>query len=52
MVSPISAPDIRERLSTLAFAPIGSRRADFAADINSEIVKWGKAVRDSGAKAD
>jgi tripartite-type tricarboxylate transporter receptor subunit TctC len=52
MVSIISDPDIRDRLKTLAFTPIGGSRVDFAAYIKSEIVKWGKAVRDSGATAD
>ena len=52
MVSIISRPDIRERLNVLAFTPIGSSRVQFAAYIKSEITKWGKAVRDSGARAD
>lgn len=52
MMSIISQPDTRERLNVLAFTPIGSSRAQFAAYIKSEIIKWGKAVRDSGARAD
>jgi len=52
MVKIINEPDVRERLATLAFTPVGDSRAQFAAFIKSEIAKWGKAVKDSGAKAD
>ena len=48
----LAEPDVKERLQTLAFAPVGDTRDQFAAYIKSEIAKWGKAVRDSGAKAD
>ena len=52
MVKIINEPDVKERLATLAFTPVGDSRAQFAAFIKSEIAKWGKAVKDSGAKAD
>jgi tripartite-type tricarboxylate transporter receptor subunit TctC len=52
MVKIINEPDVKERLATLAFTPVGDSRAQFAAFMKSEIAKWGKAVRDSGAKAD
>ncbi len=52
MVAIVNKPDVKERLATLAFTPAAGSRADFAAYIKSEIAKWGKAVRDSGAKAD
>ena len=52
MVKILNQPDVKERLSTLAFTPVGDSRAQFAAYIKSEIAKWGKAVRESGAKAD
>jgi tripartite-type tricarboxylate transporter receptor subunit TctC len=52
MVRILNQPDVRERLNSLAFTPIGDSRAQFAAYIKSEIAKWGKVVKDSGAKAD
>ena len=52
MVKIINQPDVQERLATLAFTPVGDSRAQFAAYMKSEIAKWGKAVKDSGAKAD
>lgn len=48
----LNKPDVKERLATLAFTPAGDTRAQFAAYIKSEIEKWGKAVKDSGARAD
>ena len=44
--------DVKERFDTLAFAPAGMSRAEFAAYIKTEIAKWSKVARDSGAKAD
>ena len=52
MVKILAEPDVKERLATLAFTPVGDTRAEFAAYIKSEIAKWGKAVKESGAKAD
>ena len=52
MVKILNQPDVKERLATLAFTPVGGTRAQFAAYIKAEIAKWGKAVRESGAKAD
>ena len=48
----LQAPDVKERLAALAFTPVGDTRKEFAAFIKSEIAMWGKAIRDSGAKAD
>jgi tripartite-type tricarboxylate transporter receptor subunit TctC len=52
MVRILNQPDVKERLNTLAFTPVGDTRAQFAAYIKSEIAKWGKAVKESGAKVD
>jgi tripartite-type tricarboxylate transporter receptor subunit TctC len=48
----ISSPEMKERLATLAFTPVGDTREQFARFIKAEIAKWGKAVRESGAKAE
>jgi len=52
MVKIIHEPDVKEKLGTLAFTPVGDSRAQFAAYMKSEIAKWGKAVKESGARAD
>ena len=48
----IAAPDVKERLATLAFTPVGDSREEYGRFIKSEIAKWGKVVKESGAKAD
>ena len=48
----INTPEMKERLATLAFTPVGDTREEFARFIKSEIARWGKAVKESGAKAE
>ena len=48
----INTPEMKERLAMLAFTPVGDTREQFARFIKAEIAKWGKAVKDSGAKAE
>lgn len=43
-------PDMRERLVSLAAEPAISTPEEFSALVKSELVKWSKAVKDSGAK--
>jgi len=45
-------PAVKERLSQLAFDPVGDSREQFTAFVRAEISKWSKVARDSGAKAD
>ncbi|MSQ64275.1 MAG: tripartite tricarboxylate transporter substrate binding protein [Betaproteobacteria bacterium] len=44
--------DIRERLEALAFDPTGGSPQQAADYVRTEIVKWRKVVRDTGAKPD
>jgi len=48
----IGSPDFRERLTASAFDPVGGSSQQFADYVKAEIVKWGKVVRDTGAKPD
>jgi len=48
----INSPEMKERLAALAFTPVGDTRQQFSSFIQSEIAKWGKAVRESGAKSE
>lgn len=52
MLRIVNEPDVREKFATLAFTSAAGTRAEFAAYIQSEIAKWGKVVRDSGAKVE
>ncbi|MGZ8264105.1 MAG: tripartite tricarboxylate transporter substrate binding protein [Burkholderiales bacterium] len=46
----LSAPDLRERFGAQSIDLVTTTPAGFAALIKSEIPKWGKIVRSSGAK--
>ncbi len=48
----LQQPDVRERLESLLFEPIGGSSQQFADYVKVEIVKWGKVVKDTGAKVD
>jgi tripartite-type tricarboxylate transporter receptor subunit TctC len=46
------SPEVRERLATLGLEWQSNTSGDFAAFLRSEIEKWSRAVKESGAKAD
>jgi tripartite-type tricarboxylate transporter receptor subunit TctC len=48
----IQSPDFLERLEASAFDPVGGTQPRFADYVKAEIVKWGKVVRETGAKPD
>ncbi|HEX7465561.1 MAG TPA: tripartite tricarboxylate transporter substrate-binding protein, partial [Usitatibacter sp.] len=48
----LGSPDVKAKIEDLAFTPVGDSRAQFAAWIRSEIAKWSKIAKDSGARAD
>ena len=48
----LRAPDVVAKLGELGADPVGSTPEQFAAFVKSEIAKWGRVVRESGAKID
>ena len=48
----LNEPEVKDRLNTLAFTPMGGTRKEFTDYMKTEIAKWGKAVKDSGARVD
>jgi len=52
LVKVMHAPDLQERLATLATDPLTSTPEEFAAYLDREIAKWGDVVRKAGLKAD
>jgi tripartite-type tricarboxylate transporter receptor subunit TctC len=48
----LQVPAVRERLAALGFDPQPNTPDEFAAFLKTEIVKWAKVVKTSGAKAD
>ncbi len=51
-VKALATPDMRERLAAQGADPIGNTPDQFAAFIKSEIEKWAKIVKASGARID
>ena len=52
IVKILSEAAMRERISNLGAEPASMTQEQFAAFLRSEAVKWGKLVRDSGARAE
>jgi tripartite-type tricarboxylate transporter receptor subunit TctC len=52
IVKALQIPEVKERLNSQGFEIRTSTPEQFAAYIKSEIVKWAKIVKDSGAKVD
>src|SRR5437867_4518518 len=48
----LAAPEVRERLNQLGLEWTSNTSGEFAAFLRSEIDKWAKAVKESGARAD
>jgi len=48
----LELPDIREKYGQQAIESRRNTAAEFTAFIREEVIKWAKAVKDSGAKAD
>ena len=46
----LQQPDMRQRLETEGAIPVGNSPEQFSAFVQSEIVRWGKVVKFSGAK--
>jgi len=52
IVKVLRAPDMRERLTGLGCEVVGNKPEELAAFLKSEIAKWSKVVRESGARVD
>ena len=48
----LQGADMRERLDSLAFEPVGGTPQQFSAYVKTEIAKWGKVVREGNIKAE
>jgi tripartite-type tricarboxylate transporter receptor subunit TctC len=46
-VKVMSMPDTRQKLATMGFDPVASTPEEFAQWIRTEIVRWGKVIRDA-----
>lgn len=43
------SPEVSERLAALGAQAIGNKPEEFVAFVKAEVLRWGKAIRDSGA---
>jgi len=48
----LADPAVKVRLNALAFEPVGDSREEFTEFVKSEIVKWTRVAKDSGARLD
>jgi tripartite-type tricarboxylate transporter receptor subunit TctC len=48
----LKLPEVRERYAALGAEPVGSGPDEFAAFCRSELAKWARVVKESGARAD
>lgn len=48
----MQAADIKQRLTEDGIVPVGNTREQFTAHIKSELVKWAKVIKQSGARID
>ncbi len=48
----LQTADMRERLATMAFDPVGGTPKQFGDYVKSEITKWGRVVREGNIKPD
>ncbi len=44
--------EVRERINRIALEPLGTTPAEFEQYLKADIVRWGRVVKASGAKAD
>jgi tripartite-type tricarboxylate transporter receptor subunit TctC len=51
-VAALKAPAVRDRLTTLGAAPIGSSPKEFDAVIRADYEKWGPIIKAAGMKAE
>jgi tripartite-type tricarboxylate transporter receptor subunit TctC len=52
LVTILATGDVREKLQAQGIEPVGSSPAQLGAHLKSEMVKWEKVVRLSGARVD
>jgi tripartite-type tricarboxylate transporter receptor subunit TctC len=48
----LAMPDVREKMAAQGAEPVGNSPEEFRAYIKSEIEKWGRVIRESGAKVE
>jgi tripartite-type tricarboxylate transporter receptor subunit TctC len=50
MLKALALPDVKEKLTTLGFAPAATRSAEFSREISAELVQWRDVARKANIK--
>jgi tripartite-type tricarboxylate transporter receptor subunit TctC len=51
IVQIIALPDMKERLATLGYEPVGNTPDECASQFKTDMAKWAKVIRAAGIKA-
>jgi len=52
IVKALALPDVRERLAAVGLDPVGNSPEEFAAQVKSDIARWGRIIRELNIKAE
>jgi len=52
IIKALALKDVRERFALVGVDPIGNTPEQFAAELQSEILKWGKTARIANVRAE
>lgn len=52
IIKNLKQPDVLERIAVLGFEPVGSTPQEFGEFVKTELAKWAKVAKESGAKAE
>ena len=47
----VAAPDVKQRLEALGFAPVANTPAEFGERLKTEMARWAKVVHDAKIRA-
>ena len=52
IVASLAQPDVKDKLTAMAYVPIGNSPEECEAFFKAEMAKWGKVIQDAGLKAE
>jgi len=52
IIRALKLPEVKERIATFGFDPVGNSPEEFAEFVKADIAQWAKVVKESGARVD
>jgi len=52
IVRVLQLPEVRERVASFGFEPVGNSPEEFGEFVKAEIAQWAKVAKESGARVD